>query len=347
MIFQQQTMESNVSKPVQLVKIQNGTYRGGVIENGTYKLIRVKGDVLHIFNDGTLGTDSERVSVKSNSYEIVKQTHQPSKTIQLSTEPVVLETDEQVMNRHAETFNVLTRLTRACIRGNVPSLIVEGPPGVGKSYGVINELERDSLTDVLASRPLRYNVVKGQITAIGLYCTLYRYSDPRNIIVFDDCDSVFKDDLMLNILKSALDSGRRTISWLSNSSMLRDTSTPDRFEFKGGVIFITNGGMDSRSRERVEHIKALRSRSLYLNLKIDTPRDQMLRIRQVHRDADGGLFAKYEFDAGIDETILNYMWDHRERLDQISLRTAMNIANLVKDSPEDWQFLAERTVMKY
>jgi hypothetical protein len=338
-------MESKVAKPVKLVKIQNGTYRGGIIENGTYKLIRIKDDVLHIHNDGTLSTESDRVSVKCDSYEIVKQTHSPSPVLQLNTKPE--ETDEQIMNRHSETFNVLSRLTKACIKGNVPSLIVEGPPGVGKSFGVIEELEKDSLVDVLGNRPQRYHVVKGQVTAIGLYCTLYRFSDPRSIVVFDDCDSVFKDDLMLNILKSALDSGRRTISWLSNSSMLRETGTPDRFEFKGSVIFITNGGMDSRSKERIEHLKALRSRSLYLNLNITGAREQMLRVRQVHRDSVNGLFNGYEFEPETEELILSYMWDNRERLDQISLRMAMNIANLVKDSPDDWKFLAERTVMKY
>lgn len=336
-----------MSKPVTFVKIQDGTYKGGVIDTGTFKLLQVKNDVLQIVNDGTLSNKSSRVSVKCKSYEIIKQTTKQPTMLQLSTAPEITETDDEIMNRHAETFDVLSRLTQATIRGNVPSLIVEGPPGVGKSFGVVTELEKDSLVDVLASRPVRYTIVKGQITPIGLYCTLYRYSDRRNIVVFDDCDAVFKDDLMLNILKSALDSGRRTISWLSNSSMLRDTGTPDRFEFKGGVIFITNGGMDSRSRERVEHLKALRSRSLYLNLKIDSARDQMLRIRQVHRDADGGLFSSYDFDAGVGEQILDYMWDQRERLDQISLRTAMNIANLVKDSPDDWKFLAERTVMKY
>lgn len=338
-----------MSKPATFVKINNGTYRGGEIENGTFKLVRISNEgVLHIINDGSLNSQRARVTVKSTNYEVIKSMSQ-SNTIHLKRPEleVVQETDEEIMNRHAETFNVLTRLTKACIKGNVPSVIVEGPPGVGKSHGVIEELEKDSLVDVLGSRPQRYHIVKGQVTPIGLYCTLYRYSDPKNIVVFDDCDAVFKDDLMLNILKSALDSGRRTISWLSNSSMLRDTGTPDRFEFKGSVIFITNGGMDSRSKERLEHIKALRSRSLYLNLNINGPREQMLRVRQVHRDSINGLFAGYDFTPEMEEVILSYMWDNRERLDQISLRTAMNIANLVKDSPDDWQFLAERTVMKY
>jgi hypothetical protein len=241
---------------------------------------------------------------------------------------------------------MLDRLTIAAIKGNIPSLIVVGPPGVGKSYGVISQLEAHSVFDVIDGRPPKYTVLKGKVTPIGLYCSLYRYSDSNNVLVFDDCDDVFKDDLSLNILKAALDSGRRKISWKSSSSMLRDTGTPDEFEFNGSVIFITNMKFDKQSRSLAEHIEALRSRSLFLNLKMDSERDQMLRVRQVHRDADGGLFAKYDFQNGEGEQILDYMWQHRNQLQQISLRMALNIANLVRSEPQDWQMFAEASCMK-
>ena len=35
------------------------------------------------------------------------------------------------------------------------------------------------------------------------------YSQTGDVLVFDDCDSVLMDDLSLNILKAALDSGKR------------------------------------------------------------------------------------------------------------------------------------------
>ena len=52
------------------------------------------------------------------------------------------------------------------------------------------------------------------MTVLGLYAKLYEFSNSGNVVVFDDCDSVLLDDLALNILKAALDSGaRRRIYW--------------------------------------------------------------------------------------------------------------------------------------
>ncbi len=91
------------------------------------------------------------------------------------------------------------------------------------------------------------------MSAIGLYSKLYEFSDSKNILVFDDCDSILLDDVALNLLKGALDSGKkRVISWLSESSALRREGIPDRFEFKGSVIFITNLKFDKMKINREE-----------------------------------------------------------------------------------------------
>ena len=59
---------------------------------------------------------------------------------------------------------------------------------------------------------------KGRATAAGLFITLYENSD--KIIVLDDCDSVFKDDDAVNILKGALDSyDTRKISYITTKAL--------------------------------------------------------------------------------------------------------------------------------
>ena len=59
--------------------------------------------------------------------------------------------------------------------------------------------------------------------------------------MFDDCDSILMDELSLNILKGALDSGKsRRISWKAESHKLRSEGVPNSFTFNGSVIFITN-----------------------------------------------------------------------------------------------------------
>jgi hypothetical protein len=267
-------------------------------------------------------------------------------------EPVSTETDEQAMNRIAERFAILDEMSTACINSDIRAMIVSGPPGVGKSFGVETQLEKHSVFDQLAGKKIRYEIVKGAMTPLGLYAQLYKFSDTGNVLVFDDCDSVFAEDLSLNILKAALDSGkRRKIFWNSDSAMLRREGIPDSFDFKGSVIFITNVNFETvRSKKLQDHLEALQSRCHYLDLTINSERDKMLRIRQVHRDASkdqiGGLFAEYMFDDGTDEQILDFMWENKTKLREISLRMALKIADLVKISPNNWRVLTQNTCMR-
>jgi len=116
------------------------------------------------------------------------------------------ETDEETIERLRERFEILEDMTRATKKGDVRAMIVSGPPGVGKSFGVEKVLGKHDLISTLGERPPKYQVVKGAMSAIGLYCKLYNYADKDNVLVFDDCDSIFADELSLNILKAALDS---------------------------------------------------------------------------------------------------------------------------------------------
>ena len=186
------------------------------------------------------------------------------------------------------------------------------------------------------------------MTALGLYATLYKYSDAKNVLVFDDCDSVFQDDLSLNILKAALDSGkRRRICWNSDSALLRREGIPDQFDFKGSAIFITNLKFENvKSKKLQDHLEALESRCHFLDLTIDTERDKMLRIKQVHRDSDGGLFKDYDFDGDQAEQVMEFMSTNKDKLRELSLRMCLKIADLVKISPDNWQNLAASTCMK-
>ena len=237
-------------------------------------------------------------------------------------------------------------MTKATIAGDVRAMIVVGPPGVGKSYGVEKQLEHSGLFDQLSGRRVKYEVIKGAMTPIGLYCTLYKHSDKNNVIVFDDCDSVFQDDLSLNILKAALDSGKkRRIYWNSDSSMLRREGVPDMFDFKGGAIFITNLKFDNiKSKKMQDHLEALQSRCHFLDLTLNTMRDKFLRIKQIFRQGD--LFKDYDFSPEIGEEILEFMDANQTKLREMSLRMALKLADLTKVSEENWKALAVSTCMK-
>jgi hypothetical protein len=256
------------------------------------------------------------------------------------------ETDEQILERLGERFEILTEMTKAVKSGDVRAMIVSGPPGVGKSFGVEAVLQKDGLFDTLAERKPKYEVVKGAMSALGLYAKLYEFSEAKNVVVFDDCDSVLMDELSLNILKGALDSSnRRFIAWNTDSRLLRSEGIPDRFEFKGAAIFITNIKFEHvRSKKLRDHLDALESRCHYIDLQMDTEREKILRIKQVVNDA--GMLDRYEFDAGIKEELIKFIDDNKGKLRELSLRMVLKLADLRKSFPKTWTAMAKTTCMK-
>jgi hypothetical protein len=335
------------------VLIRNGEYRRQDVSGLRFTLLRdfqtdARGGNVVVANDGTFPGMPDQIRIRVDSIEDIEITGARS----MSKQDKVVEfkkpeeTDEEVMDRIEKRFAILDDMTKAAIAGDIRAMIVVGPPGVGKSYGVEYQLEKAGMFDQISGKKIKYQVIKGAMTPIGLYCTLYKNSDPRNVLVFDDCDSVFQDDVALNILKAALDSGKkRRICWNSDSSMLRREGVPDAFEFKGSAIFITNLKFDHlKSKKLQDHLEALQSRCHFLDLTLDTTRDKILRIRQIFRKGD--LFQDYDFTPEQGEQIVQFMQDNHAKLREISLRMALKLADLTKIG-DNWQALAESTCMKH
>src|SRR6056300_286948 len=257
------------------------------------------------------------------------------------------ETDEETVERMRERFQMLEDMTAASKRGDVRAMIVSGPPGVGKSYGVEKVLgKHDLLADIAGNNSLKkYEVVKGAMSAIGLYCKLFNYADKDCVLVFDDCDSVLLDDLSLNILKAALDSKKsRRIHWNTDSFKLRNEGVPDSFEFKGSAIFITNIKFDNvKSKKLRDHLEALESRCHYIDLTIDSERNKLLRIQQITND---GMLNDYGLSKDVVDEILDFIDLNKKRLRELSLRTVLKVADLAKAFPERWEAMAENTVIR-
>jgi hypothetical protein len=259
---------------------------------------------------------------------------------------VARETDEQIYERLAERFEILDEMTKAVKSGDVRAMIVSGPPGVGKSFGVEKVLQKADLFNTLAEKKPKFEVVKGAMSSIGLYAKLYEFADKGNVVVFDDCDSILMEDLSLNILKGALDSSeRRFISWNTDSRILRSEGIPDRFEFKGAAIFITNIKFEHVKSKRLrDHLDALESRCHYIDLAIDTNREKILRIKQVVNDND--MLARYDFEQCIKDEIVEFVEANQDKLRELSLRMVLKLSDLRKSFPASWKAMAKTTCMK-
>ncbi len=330
-----------------IVKIENGLYNNTEI-TGVFPLI--KG--LTKSKDGSYFvkvkvTDSDEKVFQGRDACRIKIDNQDQVTeVEGSAGKEKVETDEQGMDRIKERFEILEEMTNATLDGIVRGMVVTGPPGVGKTYGVEQVLEKDSLFDMMANRPMRHTFVKGAMSALGLYTTLYNFRDSKNIVVLDDCDTILFNEDALNILKAALDScTKRKICWNTDSNLLRREGVPSQYEFNGSVIFITNLKFDNMRQTKIkDHLEAILSRCHYLDLTLDTTRDKLLRIKQIARE--GGLFDTKGLTKIQEQEIIDFMYDKQDKLREISLRMAQKIADLRNMDKNRWKVLTESTCMK-
>ena len=342
------------------VLVKNGSYRNQTVENTVFPLIKNfqtkkdGGGFVTVNGTCRFGEEATKIRVAVNTPTDIQFVESDSFNMQEGAKADVVAktatkfTPEQDATRIAEIstrFEILDQMTKSLVNSDIRALIVTGPPGVGKSYGVEEELNKSSLFGDMTNKTRKYEVVKGAMTALGLYAKLYEFSDKGNVLVFDDCDSVLLDDLALNILKAALDSGKkRMIYWNADSNKLRSEGVPNNFEFKGSACFITNIKFENvKSKRLQDHLEALQSRCHYLDLTLDTMRDKVLRIKQIART--GKLFTGYKFTPEDEAEVLEFMETNKHKFREMSLRMVLKVSDLKKIS-KNWRVLAESTCMR-
>lgn len=334
------------------ITIKNGSYRNELINNQTFTLVKgfqtgTKGGYVTVKNEGRWPgfSDNIRIKVDGISNYTINGSEVPEADGELVAAPVVEETDAEILERLKTRFDILDEMSQAAIGGNIRALILQGPPGIGKSHGVVAQMQKASMFDDIAGRPPRYEVIKGYMSPISLYCKLYAHSDAGHVVVFDDCDEVLQNEESLNVLKAALDSGKsRRVYWGADSNMLRREGVPDSFDFRGTVIIITNQKLDSqRDTKRNAHLAALQSRCHFMDLKMNSVRECLIWIRYVV--TGGRMLEDYGLSKDQAEQIVDFMYENQTKLREVSLRMAIKIADLAKTSSR-WQMLARETCMR-
>lgn len=251
-------------------------------------------------------------------------------------DPVVVTESRFSIN---ERFGFVCDMVSMLANGAQASVVVTGPGGLGKSYTVTKALEANGFKDVslldaefeVGSRiqGKKFLVVKGYSTPKGLYRLLYENRD--GVIVFDDCDSVLKDPVSLNLLKGALDSySRRIISWRAD---MRDEDLPNSFEFKGRVVFISN-----LSSSQID--QAIITRSMAVDLSMTT-NQKVERMRYI---MDSNEFMpevpkNHKVDA---ITLIDKL---KDKVKELSLRTLIQVTKIRGSAGSNWANLAEYTIV--
>lgn len=223
-----------------------------------------------------------------------------------------------------ERFDMLSNFTNMALNGLVNSTLITGQGGLGKSYTVLAELEKAQMVD-----GRDYIIIKGHSTAKALYATLYENRD--KVIIFDDCDSILKDTIALNILKGALDTyDVRTISWLSMGFI--DDGLPNSFEFRGQVIFISNLHIDKVDQ-------AVKSRAI----AVDVSMSNSEKIDRIESIAHAIL---PEYSMIVKENVLNFVREYIDMADAFNIRTFQTILKIHDQyNGNNWETPAKYVMM--
>jgi hypothetical protein len=234
-----------------------------------------------------------------------------------------------------ERFGFVGDMVTMLAQGDQASVVITGPGGLGKTFNVLSTLQKNGMQDLtsleefmegtVVSTKKSFVIIKGYSTPKGLYRALYE--NRNGVIVFDDCDSVLRDPVSLNLLKAALDSyDRRVISWRAD---IRDDDLPTTFEFKGRVIFISN--MSANQLDQ-----AILTRSLVVDLTM-TNTQKVERMRFLLSQAD--FMPEYERE--FKQDAMDLISKLQDEVKELSLRTLIQVTKIRKSNGKNWKNLAE------
>ncbi len=349
-------------------EITKGTYRGKTVA-GRFQLVKgyvdgARGGYITIENPSHVeGTPScQRVQLKAENFKLVLEdgSDLPAHTVLPGSDAaeaatagvdwmakfMETETEDEAMERIARTFGLQDKLVDSCAKGIIRGMVISGPPGIGKSFGVERQLATANMFLTVKGINPNYETISGGVSAIGLYQKLYNNRAKEKVVVFDDCDGVLFEEECLNLLKAALNSGdKRQICWNKESRILETDDIPQKFDFEGSIIFLSNIDFDrsiAKQSRIASHLEAIMSRCHYMDLEIGSVRDKILRIKQIVRD---GMLKPYGFTKKQDQEIVDFVQANAEYLREISLRMVKKIADFVKSDPKEWYELAEATCL--
>ena len=202
----------------------------------------------------------------------------------------------------AERFSMISNFVEMVAEKKIPSFLLTGMSGVGKSHTVMKTLE---------NLGIEYVLCKCKASPGSLYTVLHDNRD--SIIVFDDCDSVLRDDTSKNILKGAVDSyDTRTVEW--NSSWAEKNELESSFEFTGSIIFISN--MDAYKID-----PAVRSRTVCVDFQMS--RDELIEyLYDIAEDVQPHV------DFSIKQEVLNFIDEEKNTFREFNIRTFIKSLNV-------------------
>lgn len=242
-----------------------------------------------------------------------------------------------------ERFQFLADYIDMVAQRDMKSAIVIGEGGLGKTYTVFGQLAKNGMKNLAemeigasvdnSNSRTSYVVIKGYSTAKGLFRTLYE--NRNRLVVFDDCDSILKDEVAANVLKAALDSYEKRIVTWNAESFINDGDLPKSFEFTGAVIFISNLPM-------YKIPQAIISRAAPADVSM-TRQEIISRMRQIVKE--GEFMPEVKMDIKLEALEFIGEQINNPQIKTINLRTLIAVTTNRRCKPSNWQRLSLAMMM--
>ena len=257
-------------------------------------------------------------------------------------EPAAVQVNEETLNDKVkfldETLDDIYQISRKVAAGGFNSLMISGRAGTGKTYSVEKALSDEGL--IIDDD---FIMVSGAVSTIMMFKKMFQYR--TKVLVFDDCDAVFRDENGRNILKAALDTKKvRRISYLKKSglvfdpkdyemdpegefNMIENGMVPAYFDFAGRVIFISN-----LAKDKADPDGAIRSRSILIDVNPDdaTIMERIKTLLPYLEPRDMAMEDKLE------------IYEFMKTANDVSMRTFVKAAGFKDANLPNWKRMTKR-----
>ena len=168
-----------------------------------------------------------------------------------------------------------SKLNRLISDGYPKAVMAYGTGGVGKTYTFEKLSAHHKLIEYDPELDMQHNSdeydfikLGGKIGSREMQRVMFEHSN--KLIVFDDCDSMWQDDGLINVLKNALDtSGDGKVQWAATQDKGKETEVPARYKFEGRMLFITNLTKKQLSDAGAAPIAESRASSIDLTMNME------------------------------------------------------------------------------
>lgn len=304
-------------------------------------------------------------------YATLEKGKKETNSVQNSVKNTQKKMDETVYSDPKYVFEDIKTLTKFVAQGGSKSLIVCGMGGIGKTYEVTSTLRK-----IYGEPGDKYTYHSGaKISPRSFYSAVFRERDMLQ--VWDEADSILKQDDTIMMLKPALDTSGKpameyvtntlpmtgkneaeirdycaqcdtadTLVYTNNPNKLKDGEMvfPSKFYFDGQMIFISN-------MRATEIEDAIKSRSIFLDVYLSAT-DVMNRMKTIMKaqypdETDESLNEFFNtMGASVpDEGPVTYMTPELARRNKpLTIRSLVLGMALKKAGVEAWERIASMYV---